>query len=65
MKTTSVALFLALSAGYLNAANAESLNNIVPRVAKATLAGEPDANAERHKKSATAVVKQKQSHSKT
>lgn len=44
MKTTSVALFLALSAGYLSAANATSLNNNFTQVNKETLTSNQDAD---------------------
>ncbi|MBU3824715.1 MAG: hypothetical protein H9917_07815 [Candidatus Oceanisphaera merdipullorum] len=58
MRTTSVALFLALSAGYLGVANGASLTNNLPRAVDVPLACEQDA--EPNEKGRMAVVNQKQ-----
>ena len=46
MKTTSVALFLALSAGYLGAANAESLNNNATHTNQKTITSNQDTDTD-------------------
>ena len=58
MKTTSVALFLALSAGYLGVANAESLHTNPLRAANTQLPCNHDADVdtEANKVSRTAVA---------
>ena len=58
MKTTSVALFLALSAGYLGVANAESLHTNPLRAANTQHPCNNDS--ESNKKSTMAVVNQSQ-----
>lgn len=57
MKTSSVALFLALSAGYLSAANATSLNNNFAQVNKETLTSnqDPDTKTNAEKSSRLAA----------
>ncbi|MGO4999416.1 hypothetical protein [Oceanisphaera sp. W20_SRM_FM3] len=57
MKTTSVALFLALSAGYLGVANAASLTNNMPRAVDTPLACEHDTESQ---KNSVAAVNKKQ-----
>ena len=55
MKTSSVALFLALSAGYLGAASAQSVNDNQPRDTDATITSNHDPDAEPDNSSRTAV----------
>ncbi|WP_319781963.1 hypothetical protein [Oceanisphaera sp. IT1-181] len=59
MKTTSVALFLALSAGYLGAANAESLSSHAAKANKEAISSN-EKRLESDKTSRTAVVTKKQ-----
>lgn len=59
MKTTSVALFLALSAGYLGAANADSLSSNAAKANKEAISSN-EKRLESDNASPTAVVTKKQ-----
>lgn len=58
MKTTSVALFLALSAGYLGVANAESLSSNAAKANKEAISSN-EKRLESNNASRTAVVTKK------